>query len=275
MLTLPKISDLKTLFHLQSDGQHKEHQVLLLEIGTDHCYCANYDPATRGLTAIKYFAIDPQNWLDELLGVLNGFRNRSYSRAVVCSSLTSALLTPSRFAQQAHALLELVHEAPGQHTVAETIEEWQMLTVHALPQAAVDLLKERFPKLQFIHAYTVQLKANTASGFANAIHVHFTTRQFGVLVRKEGQIQLAQLYTYRTGMDVVYYLIKICTEFGFAQEEVHILLSGLIEEDSALYKDLYTYFLHLHFQGEGGEGLPSTDHPVHYFRSTLNLAACV
>jgi hypothetical protein len=49
------------------------------------------------------------------------------------------------------------------------------------------------------------------------IAIHFTTQQFRVLVKQGAQLQLAQTYAYKTPLDVVYYLLKICSELGLDQ----------------------------------------------------------
>jgi hypothetical protein len=88
-------------------------------------------------------------------------------------------------------------------------------------------------------------------------------------------VQLAQVYAYKTPLDVVYFLLKICYEFALDQSEVFLILSGLIDQDSAMYAELYNYFLNLHFAQAPLFSLPENDYPHHYFTSLYNLAACV
>jgi hypothetical protein len=72
-------------------------------------------------------------------------------------------------------------------------------------------------------------------------------------------------------LDVVYYLLNICQKFGLSQEATHLSLSGLIDKDSALFKDIYQYFSDISFN----EGVSlNDDYPAHYFTSIYQLAAC-
>ena len=109
----------------------------------------------------------------------------------------------------------------------------------------------------------------------NSVQVHFDPKQFRVMVMKEGKPLLAQTYTYSAPLDVVYYLLKIFEQLQLKHEEVQVLVSGLIEEDSALYKELYNYFLHLQMQQGSQITLENNNYPEHFFTSMYNLAACV
>jgi hypothetical protein len=106
------------------------------------------------------------------------------------------------------------------------------------------------------------------------VAVHFTPFNFRVIVKKEGQLQLAQMYCYQAPLDVVYYLLKIIQEIDLLKEDTFIILSGLIEEDSALFKELHQYFLNVHFALPGNVTLQNNKLPQHFFTSMYNLAAC-
>jgi hypothetical protein len=94
------------------------------------------------------------------------------------------------------------------------------------------------------------------------------------MVKKGGALQLAQIYQYTTPLDVAYYLLKIVAAFGFNQSQVYLVLSGLIDEKSALYKELQSYFIQLHFSRPQQLALPESELPAHFFTSIYNLAAC-
>ena len=100
------------------------------------------------------------------------------------------------------------------------------------------------------------------------------TQQFRVLVKKDHQVHLAQTYSYKSPLDVVYFLLKICYEFKLDQSSVFVILSGLIEKDSAMYRELHSYFVNLHFAEATSYELPQNELPHHYFTSLYNLAAC-
>ena len=78
--------------------------------------------------------------------------------------------------------------------------------------------------------------------------------------------------------DVLYYLLKICSGFSISQKEVKLVLSGFLEKQSLLYRELYNYFVRVSFQQ-----IPDfiklsrsfNEYPAWFFSSLFNLATCV
>jgi hypothetical protein len=148
-----------------------------------------------------------------------------------------------------------------------------MVNLYAIPQTIYSLL-ERLPSKKIYNAFTPALKIYNGFVAEDQICVHFSINSFRVIVKKTQKVQLAQNYFYKSPLDVVYYLLKICYEFGLKQKELYLVLSGLVEADSALYKELHSYFENLHFAHAPLIDLPSDKHPHHFFTSLYNLAAC-
>jgi hypothetical protein len=103
------------------------------------------------------------------------------------------------------------------------------------------------------------------------MYVDFRPDDFTVLLVKSSRLLLAQTYTYSTPEDVVYYLLKICAQLGLSQQELQLQVSGLIDSDSALYKELYQYFLNIEFRESGWQG---NEYPAHFFTTLNDLARC-
>ena len=84
---------------------------------------------------------------------------------------------------------------------------------------------------------------------------------------------LAQTFQYKTPSDVVYYLIKACSQNSLSRKDVKVQLTGLIEKESFLYKELNQYFLNLEFRKAAWNS--ENEFPAHYFTSLNDLAKCV
>jgi Protein of unknown function (DUF3822) len=82
---------------------------------------------------------------------------------------------------------------------------------------------------------------------------------------------LAQTYSYTAPEDIVYYLLRIVQQFALSAEEVTVILSGLIDKESALYKELYQYFLQIELRSVSWN---TGDYPAHFFSSLNDLARC-
>jgi hypothetical protein len=265
---------LKTLFHIHTSEKPAASQTLLLEVGSDHASYAFLHPTSHTISQLKYFVADEFEMETTLHFILEEVRETSFSRVLIGSAYPYAMLTPIKYGKE-ESLLSIFYDQPGQHYLSDSIAEWQMINAYSIPANLFELLTVTFPSAQFVHAYTPSIKNNNGFSAEDQIAIHFTTQNFSVLVKKRSHVLLAQTYTYKTPLDVVYYLLKICSELQLSQSETLLTLSGLIEENSALYKELYTYFLHIQFAYGAEVTLPQHEYPQHFFTSLYNLAACV
>ena len=262
---------MKTLFTVGTEPQ--PGNTLLLEVGVDDCCYAFVDQPKKAFTFIRYLSVeDPA---DEALSFLDNWDHETPQQVIVCSAYAQALLVPQKFFREPSSLTAAVYDLHGHHERSDRIDEWQMRAAYALPGRVHEKLLARFPGAIFFHAYTPALKAHSGLAAADQISLHFTTQHFRVLVKKDNQVQLAQTYAYKVPLDVAYFLLKICYEFGLKQSEVFLFVSGLIDEDSALYEEMHHYFLNLHVAPAPGYDLPESSYPHYYFTSLYNLAACV
>ena len=90
-----------------------------------------------------------------------------------------------------------------------------------------------------------------------------------------GELQILQSYRYKTPEDVVFHILNVCENFEV--KDVGLQLFGMIEKDSALFRELHKYFLNIHFGVLPGncnyaEGIK--EFPAHYFSHLFSLAPC-
>lgn len=264
---------MKTVFTIGNSNM--DCDILLLEIGEDFCCYALLKGQERDFQQIKYFTFEETQATEKLKNVLDDLRNENCKKVVVCSAFSNAMLVPNKYAQYNESLLNSVYDSPSQKFFSDSIPEWQLVAAYSMPQSIYNLISERFFSVHFFHAYTPGLKIYNGFVASDQIDIHFTTQHFRVLVKKDKHVQLAQTYSYKTALDVAYYLLKVCYEFKLNQSEVFVIVSGLIDQDSAMYNELHNYFLNLHFAQAPAYSLPENEHPHHYFTSLYNLAACV
>ena len=106
--------------------------------------------------------------------------------------------------------------------------------------------------------------------------INFRNEDFTVLGSNNNKLLLSQTFQYSTPADVIYYLLKICQQFNLSQQEVHLGISGLVDQESKLYRELYQYFLHVKFL-EANWVIPASannETPAHFFTSLNDLSRC-
>ena len=264
---------MKTVFEIGNANTRCD--ILLLEIGEGYCCHALLRGKERAFQQIRYITFGQLEEEEKLAPFFDGLKSQNCEHVIVCSAFPQSLLIPAQFSKGSHSFLDVIYDEPSQKWFTDLIPEWQMTAAYSMPVSIFNLLSGKFSSIQFLHAYTPVLKIYNGFTVANQIDIHFGTQYFRVLVKKDKQVQLGQTYPYKTPLDVVYYLLKICYEFHLEQSEVFVIVSGLIDNDSAMYTELHNYFLNLHFAQAPSYSLPENEYPQHYFTSLYNLAACV
>jgi hypothetical protein len=264
---------LKTVFTIGNTEEGCD--TILLEIGEGYCCYAQLKGAERTFESIKYITFDPFEAETRLLEILSDVKTDNCDKLVVCSSFPQSLLTPRNGHKNDYILLSVLYDSPSQKYLKDEIPEWQIYVTYSVPLSFFNSVKDKFRFPQFMHAYTPSLKVFNGFSAPSQMDVYFGIQHFRVLVKKDNHIQLAQTYSYKNPLDVVYYLLKICYEVGLEQTEISVVLSGLIDENSAMFSELHSYFLNLHFAEGPSYSVPENDLPKHYFTSLYNLAVCV
>jgi hypothetical protein len=268
---------LNTVFEIGSLSADHGSDSLFIEVGESFCSIALINISKKSAQFIGVYAFDAISLNESVDALLKTILNKKSTivNSVISPAFPEALLIPNKFYHHKSSLLNAVFNQAHYFPLNDAIAEWQLINVYTLPMAVYKKMMEQLPGASFLHAYTPLLKIYNGFTAEHQISAHFIGKQFRVMVKKNHHVQLVQTYSYTSPLDVVYYLLKICAEFQLPQEETQIIISGLIDEDSALYKELHHYFLHLHFATNTTLSLPEHEHPGHFFTSIHNLAACV
>jgi hypothetical protein len=273
--TLQKNEDLKTVFDIRSDKGPGDDHSLLLEIGKDYCCYAFWNSAAHSIDGLRFISFPEIEGADSLSKIISGIPRRNFQSVFICSAFPQALLVPMKYFNGNYEMLDIIYDLPAQVYKHDSIPDWQIVNIYAIPSGIHSVVENSFVSPTYMHVYTPALKVYNGYVADNQLSVHFTPHHFRVLLKKDSAIQLAQTYYYNTPLDVIYYLLKICYEFELEQSSVYIILSGLVEKQSGLYKDMDQYFANVHFAHPPEIKLPDNEHPYYFFTSLHNLATCV
>lgn len=266
---------MKTLFNIGKDPEDVSKVTLLLEAGRGQCQVAYFNKEANNISRVQVVVFDELEMEERFSILLRPLEDRPFADVVFCSAFPQSLLFPTKYFRQDYSALNMVYDLPAQAYFYDRIEEWQLVNAYAIPESIYDNVTETFPDVTFMHCYTPAIKVYNGFVADQQLQVHFTEKHFRVLLKKDMMVHLAQTYTYQAPLDVVYYLLKICREFELSQQEVLVILSGLVEKDSVLFSELQQYFTNTLFAQISETGLPENPHPHYYFTSIYNLAACV
>jgi hypothetical protein len=267
---------LKKLFHIQEGETANIQPVLSLRIGKGFAGFAVTNKVTNELHELAYCSTD--GWDEaELSELFSSFPilNKPFYDIQVAWDYNRSTLVPSAnydYQNAAQLLNTLYGVAPGEITISEVIAEWQLQNVFSVPQQVHDWVREKFPTAKSRNQFSLSMRKINAGESEGVMLVDFRKNDFVLTVAKQSRFLLAQIFEYTTPEDVLYYLLKICKQFSFSQQGVQLELSGLIDKDSALYKELYQYFINISFREADWKG--SNEYPAHFFTSLNDLAKC-
>jgi hypothetical protein len=164
----------------------------------------------------------------------------------------------------------------GRHAVInEAVPNWQLYNVYAIPAYLQEWIGRYFPKAIYQHNYSIGIKQLQTSDFDGNALLDFRMNDFSILLNRANKLLLAQTFPYSNPADVLFYLIKSCKEFSLTQESVQLSVSGLIEKESNLYRELVHYFINIQFREPGWTiTSPDQEYPPHFFTSLNDLAQC-
>jgi Protein of unknown function (DUF3822) len=256
--------------------------ILLIEAGDRYCCMGSMTAVGKELQRLDYFTTydaDEENLPGKIMDAYPAW-NESFYKVIIGYSFAEKVLVPDDLYkyEDAETLLNAGF-GTGVHTtiIVEPVVNRQLHTVFRMPTALYEWAEKKFNNAQYFHTVSLLLKKDTGI-YKDLLRIDIKSEAFSVLVFKDGKLQLAQNREYISPEDVLYYLLKIIQQFSLSQQDVRLVLSGLIEEESTLYRELYKYFIHLEFESIPAGIKPDSvfyEHPAHYFSSLLNLASCV
>lgn len=274
-----RLTKVKQIFTISSQNPDATQQVLSLRLGEQHIdFAISNHPGNELLQLGCYTAgrVGSQE-LQELYTNHPELRRAFYMTLVSYDYPCSVLMPRGVFGQtDPRVLLQTLYGVNGnQAIITENITGWPLQNVYAVPPEIQDWMSRHFPTAHYWHSYSIGIRQMNA-GTEGILLVNFRTHDFSLIAGRENQVLLAQTFSYASAADVIYHLAKVCTEFYFSQETVHLVVSGLVEKESNLYRALVQYFLIIRFREPGWQipATPGQEYSTHFFTSLNDLALC-
>ena len=269
-------NDLKQLFHIENSKSDTGQQILSLRLGRKHISFAICNKSGSELYELAYCSIDSfiDNELTDFLSAFPALQNSFYQVQIVYDFPESILITSKDYkSEDAGLLLSTVgFSSSNVNIVSELIADWQLYNIYAVPKEIQEWIGRRFSSARFWHQYSLGIKSINAAENCGSLSVDIRKDDFSLIAAKSSKILLAQTFEYSTPEDILFYLLKNCQQFSLSQREVQLQISGLIDKQSALYKELYQYFINIEFREASWN--VRNDYPAHFFTSLNDLAKC-
>lgn len=248
---------------------------LLLRVGENHFSFAIVNDIASRVYQLGYYSLD-KNVVDDISNIYDEEKlgDHNYFKVLIAFDYPQFVLVPHEVyvPDEQDALLRSSHPIViPSHIVAESIAPWHLYNIYALPSNARNWLAKKFPSANYWHQFSIYLNSLDPADESPRIIIDFRKDDFTVAATARGKLLVAQTYNYTSSEDVLYFLLKICQDHELSQQDVVVEISGLIDKQSAMYKELYQYFIHINLRDVKWQ-VEESEYPPHFFTTLNDLA---
>jgi len=280
---LPEIQQVQTSFHIQRYEDHPTGDLYILAGRHSVSFlCANLASTAFYWLRIYHYVKDNtqqtiQNQLQEILA--EPCFDKDFSTVNIIWTFENHLLVPSSLYQSNTSadMLDLLYgESSDGNTQHEFVQALQAYLVYKVPAVIKNIFLAQFPLCHPVHeAGLIPSIYNTST---DLFYAHFAPGNFCLMVRKNGQLNFFRHFDYATPEDAAYHILSTCKALQLEPATIELQASGMINEDSALYLELYKYIKGISFLSLPAEWSDLNvwqENPPHYFSHLFAIAACV
>lgn len=203
--------------------------------------------------------------------------SKKFKKVCVCYSFRESVLIPFSLydRQKDSTLMNMMFGDlnSNQTILTDVVTDESLYNTYRVSSAISEVIQNQFTDASNTHQYTLLLKRSAEE--TDHLSVIFYTQKVIVRLIKDGRCQLVNTFNYQTPEDVSYVLLNICDQFKI--ENAHLIISGLLEENSPLYKEVYKYFNEIELATLSEGSLYSeeiTKFPSHYFSYIFAIDQC-
>jgi len=240
------------------------------EVGEDHiaCWCVDENNALRTFEFFS-FSYHEDGFAETFRQVkLNSaLLSGEYESTYVIWENEHCICIPDNLFSSSVSALYLtnilgntLHYTPMHYALEETVLAYKVQNDH------FKVINENLPGAKQLHKYCALVRSvkNAAETNDNFIKAVFYQNHFVLMAVEKGQLKLIRRFNYKTSDDVIYHVLNTATQLNMNIEETDVIVSGLIDLQSVLYRELYKYVNHLKVDSIADASLDAAEYPAHY-----------
>jgi len=274
---------MKPVFNILPGPSGLNNLNLLIEAGNYGISFSWFDHALNAMVGVQMYNFNTIHTPSEWISVLNQiYRDQPLLREayhLVCfsSNFAETILVPGEFFVQStiKELLSQVYQTrPTDIILTDMLKEEKLFNVYALPEDLYNFFQLKHNGITFSHSSSKEIRELSSESamvcivYHNALKVHLYSNH---------AILYSGIFEYTTPADMSYHLLKICKSYRIAADAIALKICGMIDEYSALYNEIYKYFLHVEFLVVN-ENIKLNErikfYPSHFFCHQTILGTC-
>lgn len=273
------------IFNGDNDTIVEDGDSLIIEIGKSHIALLLISRESNDITGFELFSFteneevpdklfsaieNTSNLLKHTFATVNVFMNHE-----VCMPVPTAKFSKS-VAEDYMAVIFGEAQQASTHTDHDAAHS-EIVNLYRVPQEVMDALHRRFPNVILHHTWSNVLKMMRAKDLLSSkhlMHIQFYNTYFILVVIKDSMLQLIQVFIYENPDDVLYQMLNVAAQFNLSTEDVDLRISGLIDPNYKLFRELTNYFINIVADKAdlSKVSVDVSEYPRHYFTPFFNLA---
>jgi len=253
----------------------EENNKLHVEVGSNHiaCWCTG-DAAT--FTALEYFTFTYDNTEAGFIDTFREIKRRSIllsntfpSEEIVWENANFICIPTDKFNDSTMSAYLSIINSPSFQSAPMYNRLNDFVITYTADSIFYKTIKEEMPRASHVHKFYQILNIKNKAD-KNRLQLHFYQAHFLLVAVKNNTLQLATVFRYQTPQEALYYILNTIDKLEMPAEETIVSVSGFMDENSSLYKELYSYVNNLQLSETGKI---KGEHPAHYFTSFNTPAA--
>lgn len=273
-------------FYPENNLAANANMLLLLEIARSHLVWMALDGSNRNIIAFELFTINEKEASDlqqtlTYVSKHSSLSGKAFLATEIIINNEFCLPFPSaKFDKEIAA--DYTNVAFGEDPFSETrfesiVAEQEIISLFRIKKDVLNISRSQFSNVTVRHTWPNIIKTLLAKASlfpSDYISVRFYNTFIIVAIVKASNIHFIQSFVYENPDDVLYFLLSICSHFDLDFELVPIHISGMIDTDFNLYRELIRYFKHVVLEkaDQSKLAIDIKEYPLHYFTPFFNLA---
>ncbi len=259
---------------------------MLVEVGIYGISFIWFHPDPFSVIGVKMYSFSrqlSQKILIEHIKELCANSSFKQKSVTICFNYQDSLIIPVAYyeAKSVHHLLNLIFGLKNYTILQDDLREAELLgntavkNVYRVAPEIHEMMLLLYPTAHIKHSSSLQINNNDLQ---DGIRCIVYQQWIKVFLYDNGIFKFVQYFFYKTPTDVAYHLLNTCNQHSVNAELTHIQISGMIDKDSSLYRELSKYFSNLTLISIPQLSDIETsivDSESHFYSHLIQLAQCV
>ena len=262
---------------------------LSIQVSLDGFSFALLNVNDQKYTAIQFYDIQECHHYSELAEKIEQIiaqqelLQQHYSTVTICicnsiNSLTPKDLYENNYGRELLGFNQVLLQNEDESN--DWLKSIECFNSYVIPKELKRCFDKYYPNHTWKHQSTVFIESVMQHHKLNeetTIYISVQNAYFQLIVLEGRKLKFYNGYDYRSGEDIIYYILFACEQLNLNPDQIQIVIAGEIEINSEAYKFIHRYIRNISFTNRNPNYTYSfvfDQIPCHYFYQLLNLHLC-